>query len=645
MLSALGIFLASSALRSATEPVTVDGMLCHPQHVLVKYSSPGILKTISRRYQVLTTLPKIGWAVIETPLGKLKASKTAISSMDGVVEATYDRAARPAYDPNDELYAPNGWGLRAMKANLAWDITKGDPGVVVAVIDTGVRVNHPDLADNIWVNSGEIPGNGLDDDGNGYIDDVNGYDFAYSDSNPDDDYGHGTACAGLVGALQDNMIGCSGVAPHTKIMALKAALSNGYFYDSANAPAFLYAQANGAKVLSMSFFSDRVSQIERDAIDYCWTHGVLPIAAAGNSSSVIPYYPGAYENTLSVAALDTDLSKAGFSNYGSWVDVSAPGVSLATTTMDGGYTTGFSGTSGACPMVAGAAALCFAASPTATNVTVRNALEDTATLQSEAPFGEFANNGAINAEAAVQRILGASVTVKPTVVRYITRVSSTGIAPFTTGGARVYGRNLGQQNQITITSNGQNVPIARQGRNFCDIPAISLAGNITVKRAGTTVATFTFPTSGVISLPLCEASEPGATLTGGFYETLSNDGVVMTAGRRSDGIVLMQGTFRSVPLTAVNYTLQARRRYRNTTVGTETIYLYDWSSSSYPYGNWVPISTLGVMGSMTTTTVTVPNFSRFVDPEGTTYVLIQTSDDTQSGAKLDIDQIFLKPGT
>src|SRR6185295_7407802 len=166
-------------------------------------------------------------------------------------------------------------------ADVAWDTLKGAPTVRVAVMDTGLDYTHPDLAANVWTNPGEIPSNGIDDDSNGYIDDVHGYDFAYNDSDPNDNFGHGTSCAGLVAARQDNGIGVTGVAPLCQLVGVKAALDSGYFYDSANVPALLYCADMGFQVISMSFYSDGVTPAEGDAINYCWNHGVLPVAAAG----------------------------------------------------------------------------------------------------------------------------------------------------------------------------------------------------------------------------------------------------------------------------------------------------------------------------------------------------------------------------
>ncbi len=640
MLVGLVASLVLGSNRIAVAPVLVDGMLAHPTHVLVKYRDEKALEGVAKRFNVLRKLPEIRWAVIDVPAQRLQKSKAAIQQLDGVENATFDRAARLAYEPNDPLYQPDGWGLRAIKANLAWDITKGDPSVIVAVIDTGVRLDHEDLANNLWVNTGEIPGNGIDDDGNGYVDDVNGYDFANGDSDPSDDYGHGTACAGLVAAVQDNNKGCSGVAPHTRVMALKAALSNGYFYDSANTPAYIYAANNGAKVLSMSFFSDRVSPMEEDGINYCWSHGVLPVCAAGNSASVIPYYPGAYENTLSVAAVNENLNKAGFSNYGSWVDVSAPGVNLATSTMDGDYTTGFSGTSGACPMVAGAAALCFAASPNATARSVRYALEDTATLQNQAPYGEFSNYGLIDAQAAVQVMQGAQSPKKDSVVRWVSTILGPNVN-FRRGiDTVIKGRMIGSGNNISVYSNGLPVRVLTINRDEIRVVMGRNSPTLEVKKGNVSLCSISFPLTAPRAFPMSEASTQSATLTGGFSEALLADGSSMQVTRRDDGIILAQTTFHNLQKDNEKF-LTIRRRYSGTTSGTEDIYLYDWSSASYPYGNWVSVSSRGVPTSMTTSDILVSNFGRFVDDTGTCYVLVQTSDNIASGGKLLIDQMFL----
>jgi hypothetical protein len=636
MLAALGLFVA---VTQSNAPIVVDGELCHPRNLMVKYADDEALRTLRYAAPVIRVFPQIHYAVVRAKPGMLRAARKQLSSWRGVQHVEYDRCAKPAYDPNDE-YWPNEWHMRAIRANYAWDTQRGDPNVAVAVIDTGVFTDHPDLAANIWVNSGEVPGNGVDDDNDGYVDDVNGYDFSNGDAVPNDVYGHGTACSGLVAGVQDNTIGVTGVAPGCKIMALKASTDDGYFYDSNNVAAYLFAADHGARVLSMSFFSDRVSQSERDGIDYCWTHGVLPVAASGNSASVLPYYPGAYDHVLSVAAVDGNLNKAGFSDYGSWVCVSAPGTGLYTTTNNGSYTSGFAGTSGACPHVAGLAALCFSANPLASPQDVMNAIEDTATLQNQAPYGEFSLYGLVNAEMAVARMSGGPVTAHPPALKYVSSIASVPIS----GGVSDTGviRGRGFENGVTLTSGGRRVPVASVSRNYIEFSPSSVPGNLTLTVNGTQVDSLTFPAVDFHgAYPMNEASTQSATLTGGFKETLNPDGTVMTVSRRSDGSIVLQGTFHHV-VPGSSFSLTLRRLYTTTTVGTETVQLYDWSSASYPYGSFVTIGSGNVPLSMTTSAYTVNNPSRFVDPEGTVYLLITTSTNLASGTQLRLDMSYLQ---
>ena len=405
---AVSILLAAAASASAIQGG--GDLRVHPSRLLVKVKKGAKAEEIAAAHvrvgaKVLQDLPQIGWQVVEVKPGRNFTAQEAYGHEPSIERADLDHARKVASTPNDP-YWPYEWHMVDITADQAWNTEKGDPSVVVAVMDTGLDHTHPDLSPNAWTNPGETPGNGIDDDGNGYVDDVYGWDFAYGDNDPNDNYGHGTACAGIVAAAQDNSIGMSGVAPNCKLVGIKAANDSGYFYDSANVPAFLYIADMGFNVVSMSFFADQVTPAERDAVDYCWSKNVVLVAAAGNDTRVMPYYPGAYEHVISVAATDGADNRTWFSNYGSWVDVAAPGVSLVATVPGGGYTTGFAGTSGATPHVAGLAALLFSAKPGATNAEVRAALEDTAHATFDANLGEYTNYGRIDCKAAVDRILG-----------------------------------------------------------------------------------------------------------------------------------------------------------------------------------------------------------------------------------------------
>ena len=163
----------------------------------------------------------------------------------------------------------------------AWDVTEGDPGTVVAVIDSGVDLTHPDLNANLWVNPGEIAGNAIDDDNNGFVDDVNGWDFYAGDNLPNDAFGHGTHVAGIVAAVANNMEGGAGVCPDCRIMALRAGGPHGSLPLSDILQAISYAWRNGADIINMSFGSHAWSGFERSAIETAGANGVLVVASAG----------------------------------------------------------------------------------------------------------------------------------------------------------------------------------------------------------------------------------------------------------------------------------------------------------------------------------------------------------------------------
>ncbi|MGB9596027.1 MAG: S8 family serine peptidase [Candidatus Poribacteria bacterium] len=285
--------------------------------------------------------------------------------------------------PNDEYYTSQ-WGLTKIKAPEAWSYTHGSTDVVIAVIDTGVDYNHPDLANNIWINTDEIPGNGVDDDGNGLNDDVIGYDFVsvdpssvYSgedpgppDNDPMDFDGHGTHCSGIASAVTNNGIGVAGTGWDCKIMAIRGGYKNtsgdGSLALSDVVAAIYYAADNGANIISMSWGASSTNPNPfpdlLDALNYAKSKGCVLVAAAGNKNSSIKYYPAAYNGVIAVSASDQNDAKASFSNYGTWVDVAAPGVNIRSTMFDDVYYY-MSGTSMATPLVAGIAGLLFSINP------------------------------------------------------------------------------------------------------------------------------------------------------------------------------------------------------------------------------------------------------------------------------------------
>ena len=281
--------------------------------------------------------------------------------------------------PNDPRYSQL-WGMNNsgqtggtagadISAELAWDLGKGTGQTIIAVVDTGVDYNHPDLKANMWTNTGEVPGNGVDDDKNGYVDDYYGYDTANKDGDPMDDDSHGTHVAGTIGAVGNNNVGVVGVAWKTRIMAVKSlGTSGGSFADVV--AGFDYAVANGAKIVNMSLGGRGGSpgDFAEVAIINAGKKGVILVAAAGNdgtNNDTSPFYPANYTaaNIVSVAATDDKDGLAGFSNYGlESIDIGAPGVDIMSTLPNNSYGAQ-NGTSMAAPMVAGALVVMMDQSP------------------------------------------------------------------------------------------------------------------------------------------------------------------------------------------------------------------------------------------------------------------------------------------
>jgi subtilisin family serine protease/Ca2+-binding RTX toxin-like protein len=292
-------------------------------------------------------------------------------------------------DPEfNELWSLNNTGQTdgTLDADIdapeAWDVQKGSKNVVVAVIDSGVDYKHQDLAANIWSNTRETAGDGIDNDSNGYKDDVRGYDFINNDNDPMDDNSHGSHVAGIIGAVGNNNIGVVGVSQNVSMMPLKVIGANGRGSTNAIAKAINYASQNGAKVINASFGGNASSKVMKDAIADANKKGVLFVAAAGNegkNNDNNQNYPANYDlpNIIAVAATNDRDQLARFSNYGKTsVDLGAPGVDILSTIPGNQY--GFqSGTSMASPQVAGAAALLLAENPNLSVTQLKDSLMKT----------------------------------------------------------------------------------------------------------------------------------------------------------------------------------------------------------------------------------------------------------------------------
>jgi len=242
----------------------------------------------------------------------------------------------------------------------AWVLRTGSTNLTVAVIDTGIDFHHPDLKPNIWVNAGEIPDNGLDDDGNGFVDDVRGHNFVGRSPDPFDDNGHGTHVAGIIGARGDDRRGVAGVCWEARLMAVKAFDAGGNSRLSDVLRAVDYAVANGAQIINASWGVDEENQALADVIAAAVARGVLVVAAAGNEKTDVPSFPAALPGVVAVAATDGRDQRAVFSNFGPWISLAAPGEGILSTLPHGGHGR-LSGTSMSAPHVAGVAALVWSA--------------------------------------------------------------------------------------------------------------------------------------------------------------------------------------------------------------------------------------------------------------------------------------------
>lgn len=336
-----------------------------------------------------------------------------------LVEMTEDTAGpSPAplntNDPNLESL----WGVSKISAREAWVRTIGNPEVVTAVIDTGVDLDHPDLQENLSLNTGEIPQNGIDDDSNGYIDDVKGWDFAEDDSNPNDANGHGSHVAGTIAARGDNHIGVAGVAWGSSVLPVQFLSQSGSGYTSDAISAIAYARVRGARLINASWGGGGFSTLLQNAIQqFCDGNDGIFVAAAGNSglnTDLSPQYPAAYplDGIVSVASTTTTDALSYFSNFGKVsADVGAPGSGILSTYRDAGYAY-LSGTSMAAPHVSGALALAISKNPRLPSADIKQVMLSWADQPTDLN-GKLRSNGRINALASLRRIPQSWISSSP----------------------------------------------------------------------------------------------------------------------------------------------------------------------------------------------------------------------------------------
>jgi subtilisin family serine protease len=351
-----------------------------PGELLVRFragtTSAEMENVAGRARGTLTAhIAQLGVHVVEVAAERLQEALASLRSEPSVESVERD-VFLEALDtvPNDALWSTQ-WGSRIVGAPRAWDASRGAPGVVIAVLDTGVDVLHPDLRGAT----------------------VAGYDVVNDDADPSDDHGHGTNSAGVAAARTNNTEGQSGVCWACSLMPVKVLDSRGSGKTSTIAYGMAWAVDHGARVLNMSFGGPGTTNTLRAGVEYAASRGALLVASAGNSGVDTPFYPAAYSQVVGVAATTETDARYSWSNYGDWVPVAAPGCNTATR-AGGGYVE-FCGTSSAAPMVSGIAGLAFALNPKASRADVEQALAGTAT-----PLPGVARFGRVNAPTVMSAV-------------------------------------------------------------------------------------------------------------------------------------------------------------------------------------------------------------------------------------------------
>ncbi|MGA9351891.1 MAG: S8 family serine peptidase [Anaerolineae bacterium] len=371
---------------------------------------------LSEDVEVLDEMENLGLMLLSVPKGqeleKIEELKrnplVEYAEPNYAVQVANTIAVEPHYSlrapdviPNDPSY-PSQWNLVNIEAPAAWDITTGSDRVIIAFVDSGVDLDHPELKDKIWTNPGEIPGNGIDDDGNGYVDDVHGWDFVNWRGEPQDDYWHGTFVSSIAAAVTNNSNGIAGVSWGAEIMPIKVIDNQGRSYHWHTAGGIEYAANNRAKIINLSWTltSSDYPQPLQAAVNYAYSKGALVVAAAGDSFTRTIEYPAALDHVVSVAATNRDDGHSDFSTYNDKVDIAAPGRDILGLCLGDVYCK-FSSTHSAAPHVSGLAALIWSVNPTLTNDEVENIIESTAVDLGESGWDEKFGHGRIDARAAV----------------------------------------------------------------------------------------------------------------------------------------------------------------------------------------------------------------------------------------------------
>ena len=424
--------------------------------------------------------------------------------------------------PNDPNFASRQWSMvnngtfplspatadADIDMDLAWDIETGDPNLLVAVLDSGMKLDHPEFAGRIWVNTSETL-DGIDNDGNNYVDDVyGGWDFANNDNDPTDDHGHGTNVGGIALATGNNGIGYAGVNWNSQIMAVKILDQNNSGFYSWMAEGIYYAVDNGVKVMNMSVGGNSPSVTLEDAVNYAYANNVSLVVSTGNGDTALQY-PSRYANSIAVGSTNPDDSRTSpffwsatsGSNFGPEIDVVAPGNYIygLSHTSNTNYNSYWGGTSQAAPHVAGLISLMVSIKPSITvdeinTILIQTSEDQVGPISEDTPgFDNYFGHGRINAfQALSSNLLSTTdfdsnpneISMYPNPVSINGKLNFVNLKPssydimvYSISGQNVTSFSLEADSQVTSTK----LPQLESGIYFIDINDITTNTSITKK--------------------------------------------------------------------------------------------------------------------------------------------------------------------
>ena len=487
ILTSLLLVGMASAQQSNTraQQLSDDGSLAAPDRLIVQHrlgADAGAIQEAfgSRGAQVARYHDSIRMSVIQVAPARRAQIQKELDATGLFNFVELDHLAKVEATPNDPNLSSE-WQLAAIQAQTAWNYTTGSSSVIVAMIDSGIDGTHPDLAANL----------------------VPGYNFLAGNTNTSDTMGHGTTTAGVVGAVGNNGIGMAGVNWKVSLMPLVVVDSTGYASYSNIASAITYAADHGARIVNISIGGTSSSSVLQSAVNYAWSKGTVVFASAGNGGVNAPYYPAGCQYVVAVGATDSNNTWAGFSNYGNFLSVVAPGVGVWTTYAGGGYG-GASGTSYSSPIAAAVGALMLSYQPNLSASALVSTLEQTATDLGTSGYDQYYGYGLINAAAAISGLVSSPVITPPTVTMTNPTNSETvsGTVPVTgtaTASAGLASVKLFVDGNLTGTENSApyslnwNTTSTSNAAHTVTVQAVDMLNNVAQTSATVTVNNYVPP--------------------------------------------------------------------------------------------------------------------------------------------------------